>query len=246
MNTLSTASDAPLVVITGASKGLGRSLCFRFAQAGFRLAINARKQQDLVQLCADIKKELPNADIWYQVCDVCDKEQLARFADALCQDFGQVQVLINNAGFYAEGSLCTEPDGLIEQMMQTNLYAPYYLTRFLLPLMQHNKGHRHIFNIGSIASTRLLPDRASYTISKQALHAFSQMLRNELQASGIGVTSVLPGAIQTYSWEGGGGEMPPRSQIMSAESVAEAIYCAYTLAPHTIFEVLQIQAQLGL
>jgi short-subunit dehydrogenase len=113
------------------------------------------------------------------------------FASFIRQLDQPVDVLINNAGYFIPGSIATEKDGALEDMMNANLYSAYHMTRGLVDQMIARKSG-HIFNMCSIASIKAYANGGSYAITKFALLGFSKCLREELKPVGIRVTSILP------------------------------------------------------
>lgn len=229
------------IVITGGTKGIGRAIAEKFVKEGFNVAICARTKKDL----AAIKKELtqlnPSISVIVKRANMQSKKQVEKFAEKIIDTWGSVDIVVNNAAAFIQGSLLEEPDGLLESMMATNVYGSYYLTRKLLPnLINQKKGH--IFNICSVASQKVYPDCSSYVISKFALLGFSKVLRQELMDKNIKVTSVIPGATLTNSWA----EVDlPEGRIMPPKDVANAIWSAYNLSPSSTVEEIVMRPQLG-
>jgi short-subunit dehydrogenase len=152
-------------------------------------------------------------------------------------------ILINNAGRFIPGSVHNEADGILEQMIQTNLYSAYHLTRTILPAMQQStSSNKHIFNICSIASVQAYSNGGSYSISKFALLGFSKNLREELKPHNIKVTAVLPGAAYTDSWIGSGID---ENRIMEANDVAAMVFAASQLSTKACVEEILLRPQLG-
>jgi len=149
--------------------------------------------------------------------------------------------LVNNAGRFIPGSINNEEEGILEEMINTNLYSAYHLTRALLPSMLEKK-RGHIFNICSVASLQAYNNGGSYSISKFALLGFSKNLREELKPTGIKVTTVLPGAAYTDSWSGSG--VDPK-RIMEADDVAKMIFASSQLSPQAVVEDIILRPQLG-
>ncbi|MEO0042293.1 MAG: hypothetical protein RL329_1741 [Bacteroidota bacterium] len=228
-------------VITGATKGIGRAIAENLAAAGYDLAVCARNAADLEAMKADFAKKFPKIAILTQVTDVRDKNQVIAFATKITNCWSVIDILVNNAGVFTPGNIHQEPDGLFEQLMETNLYSAYYLTRALIPLMLKQK-RGHIFNMCSIASLKAYPNGGSYTISKFALLGFSKVLREELQTKGIKVTAILPGATWTDSWAG---VTLPESRLMQAQDVAKALLAATQLSPSAVIEEIVMRPQLG-
>jgi short-subunit dehydrogenase len=135
--------------------------------------------------------------------DMAEKLQVHAFTEFVRSLGRPVDVLVNNAGHFIPGEIATEPEGTLESMINANLYSAYYTTRGLVGGMKEKK-RGHIFNICSIASIKAYANGGSYAISKFAMLGFSKCLREELKQDGIRVTSVMPGATQTRSWEGAG------------------------------------------
>jgi short-subunit dehydrogenase len=227
------------IVITGATKGIGRAVAIKFAAEGFDLALCARSDKDLKALKAKIGK--PKSNILIQKCDVSDKEQLKSFADTINKEFGPVDILINNAGAFIPGEVINEKDGVLESLIETNLYSAYRISRAIVPgMLKRKKGH--IFNLCSVASIGAYPNGGSYSISKFALLGLSKALREELKQFNIKVTAIIAGAIYTDSWKGSG---LPASRFIKAEDAAKVIWDIYNLSQNTDVEELLIRPQLG-
>ena len=154
---------------------------------------------------------------------------------------GVPDILVNNAGQFIPGSIYNEAEGVLDKMLQQNLYSAYHLTRGLLPGMIQ-KGSGHIFNICSIASLHAYNNGGSYGISKYALLGFNRNLREEMKPHGIKVTAVLPGAAYTASWEGAG--IDP-ARIMTAEDIAIMVEAASRLSPQACVEDIVLRPLLG-
>ena len=229
------------IVITGASKGMGKALAVKFAQEGNNIFICARDKIVLAKTANEIKEKNNGAVVEYFAADLSEKASLNKFTDWLSAQKVTPGILINNAGRFIPGSIHNEADGTLEQMISNNLYSAYHLTRALLPpMMKEKKGH--IFNMCSIAALKAYSNGGSYSISKYALMGLSKNLREELMPYNIKVTTVYPGAVYTSSWEGSGVE---RSRIMEVNDIAEMIYAASLLSPKACVEDIIIRPQLG-
>jgi short-subunit dehydrogenase len=229
-----------LAVITGGSRGIGRALVDRFAEAGFEVATCARNATDLGNLKAETEREYITTIHTFQA-DLSQKSEVKAFADFVIQLKKPVAVLINNTGFFLPGAVTTEAEGNLEMMIQTNLYSAYYLTRTLVPTMIAQQAG-HIFNICSIASLIAYPNGGSYSISKFALYGMSKVLREELKPHHIRVTAILPGATLTDSWAG---VDLPAERFMKSEDIAEIVYATYQLSKNTVVEDIILRPQLG-
>lgn len=228
-------------VITGATKGIGKAIAEKFGSEGFHLALCARTAKDVARLEDELKHKFPDIEILARPCDVSDRKELKLFAEEIKSAWHDVEVLVNNAGIFLPGKIHKEKAGTLENLMKTNLYSAYYLTQFLIKAMIGEK-RGHIFNICSTASKVAYHNGGSYGISKFALLGFSKNLRQEMIPFNIKVTSVIPGATLTDSWEG---SSHPDERFMKAEDVANAVWSAYSMSPSTVVEEIVLRPLQG-
>lgn len=227
-------------VITGGTKGIGRAIANLLASKGIDLFICARNESDLNDMKSTIESN-HDTNVYTEVVDMSIKTEVQDYAKKILSTVEQVDILINNAGMFIPGLLAEEEDGALEQMINTNLYSAYHLTRSLLPGMIQ-QGHGHIFNLCSIASKIAYPNGGSYSISKFALLGFSKVLREELKEKGIKVTSILPGATWSNSWAG---VDLPQDRLMEAQDIAIAVWGALQMSPTAVVEEIVLRPQLG-
>jgi short-subunit dehydrogenase len=229
------------IVITGASKGIGKAIAEKFAANGYSLLLCARHEKPLASLAQQLLNQYPDIHVDYKTCDVSKKKQLKEFADWVLSKAGVADILVNNAGSFVPGHVYEEEDGVLEQLMETNVYSAYYLSKYLLPpMIERRRGH--IFNICSIASLKAYEYGGSYSITKYAMAGLSANLRDEMKTYGVKVTSVFPGAAYTASWDSSG--ISP-DRIMKSEDIAEMIFAAARLSPQACVEEIVIRPQLG-
>jgi short-subunit dehydrogenase len=228
------------IVITGASKGMGKAMAEKFAAAKNNIFICSRNEKELAQTAREVNERFGNY-VDYFSADLSQKQEVLKFADWLLNKNIPIDILINNAGQFITGSVYNEPDGNLEKMLDINLFSAYHLTRALLPQMMKKKCG-HIFNICSIASLKAYSNGGSYSISKFALAGFSKNLREEMKPFNIKVTAVYPGAVMTASWEGAN---IPAERIMEVEDVATMIFSASSLSPQACVEDIVIRPLLG-
>jgi short-subunit dehydrogenase len=228
-------------IITGASRGLGKAIAERFAAGGYDLYLISRSADVLERAAGELADQYPALRVRWKAFDLGDKQQVLQCGRWVMEEGAAVDILVNNAGQFIPGSVSDEADGVLEKMMEVNLYSAYHLTRTLLPgMIIRKKGH--IFNICSIASLKAYPNGGSYSISKFALAGFSKNLREELMPHGIKVTALYPGAAYTDSWAASGVD-PLR--IMEAGDIAEMVYAASRLSPQAVVEEIILRPQLG-
>lgn len=231
------------IVITGASRGLGKAIAEKFAgdKRGHLLLLCARNEGTLQITGRELQGRFPHTTVLTHACDLSDKEATKEFADWVLQQAGKPDILVNNAGTFIQGNVHDEEEGVLEKLIEVNLYGPYRLTRLLLPsMMAQHSGH--VFNICSIASLQAYPNGGAYSISKFALAGFSKNLREEMKPHGIKVTAVYPGAAYTDSWKSSGID-PER--FIQAEDIAEMVYAVAQLSPQACVEDIVIRPQLG-
>lgn len=230
-----------LIVVTGGTRGIGRSVIEKFLDVGFDVVTCARQETDLNELINNGHRKFPTQKIYAERADLSVEKDAKRFGDFVNTLNRSVDVLVNNAGYFIPGELVSESDGTLESMINANLYSAYHVTRKLAPQMMSKKAG-HIFNMCSIASIKAYPNGGSYAISKFALLGFSKCLREELKQFNIRVTAIMPGATFTASWEGAG---LPETRFMKPEDVAETIYAAYALSERSVVEEIVIRPQEG-
>jgi short-subunit dehydrogenase len=227
-------------VVTGGTKGIGRAILEKFASEGFDLATCARKENELKNFQKELEEKYPIKVMVFQA-DLADKSQIKLFTGFVSSLGRPVDVLVNNAGYFIPGQVLDEPEGSLESMVNSNVYGAYYVTRGIAPAMK--KLHSgHIFNMCSIASIKAYPNGGSYAISKFALLGFSKVLREELKEFGVRVTSILPGATKTASWDG---VDLPDDRFMKVEDVADTVFAVFALSKNSVVEEILIRPQLG-
>lgn len=228
------------VVITGASKGIGKALAEIFAANGHHLFVCSRGEVALYKTTEDLMTRFPGVNIKAKPFDLSKKEEAIAFGN-WCLSFAVPDILVNNAGLFEPGSVYSEPDGLLESQVATNLYSAYHLTRTLLPKMMERRSG-HVFNMCSIASLNAYANGGAYSISKFALYGFSKNLREEMKPFGIKVTSIHPGAVMSDSW---GDFDNTGKRIMEAEDIARLVYASSQLSVQACVEDIVIRPQLG-
>ncbi len=228
------------VVITGASRGIGKEVARVFAKQGNELFLCSRKADVLEQAMSELREEFPQLRVEGKAFDLGVKAEAIAFGDWVKARAKEVDILVNNAGTFVPGNISEEPDGALETMLNVNLYSAYHVTRSLLPMMMARR-RGHIFTICSIAALDAYPNGGAYSISKFALLGFTKNLRKEMMPHNIKVTAIIPGAVYTDSWKG---SVEP-SRIMEAGDIASLIYNASELSPQATVEQIVIRPQAG-
>ena len=184
------------VLITGGSRGLGLVMAREFARHGARLALCARDVEELEHARLDLERF--GAEVMVVRCDVRNKQDVNDMVAAVNTRFGNVDVLVNNAGVIQVGPLEVMTQEDFEQAMQAHFWAPLNTIMAVLPSMRQRKAGR-IVNITSIGGKVAVPHLVPYSASKFALVGLSKGLRAELMKDGITVTTICPGLMRTGS-----------------------------------------------
>ncbi len=211
-------NDERTLVVTGASSGIGRALAESGARAGYRVLMIARRGSRLEEVATKIRQDGGACAIL--IGDVTASETPARIVDAALQAFGRIDVLVNNAGRAAYGSLLEQSDAEIEANWQLHVAGPLRIARAALAHLEKTGGQ--LVFIGSGVARVPLPQWGAYGITKAAIRAAAIQLRRELGVRGIAVTYVDPGVVATEFHSKSGIEVTPNFPVC-AQRVARAI-----------------------
>lgn len=208
--------DGRVMLITGASSGIGAATARAAAAAGMRLVLSARRTGPIEELAAELGG--PERAIAV-ACDVTEWDDVARTADAAIAAFGRIDVVFANAGFgMTRGFLEASPEEW-KAMVLTNVYGAAITVRATLPHVRAARGHYLL--TGSVAGRVKLPG-SLYSATKWAVTAMGENLRQELNGSGCRVTLIEPGTVDTPFFDNG----PPIEGALVPEDVAEAVMFA--------------------
>ena len=186
-----------LVLITGATKGIGRSTAQTFAKAGWNLILLARDIQKL----QDLKNELSNtgAKIDILACDLAQPDKVDQYLSQCLKSCGCPTVVINNAGFAFNGELVSMPLDKWQEIMQVNLTSVFQICSFIVPFMRMKGGL--IINVSSHAANNAFPKWGAYCVSKAALASFTKCLREEERKNSIRACTITLGSVNTPLWD---------------------------------------------
>lgn len=224
------------VIVTGASKGIGRGIATVLAGEGFGVGLLARSGELLLELKSELEQR--GGRCAAVACDLRDPDATASAINALIKNLGGAEALINNAGLVIRkdvfGISLEEWHALIE----TNVNGLFYATRAVLPHLR-DQGHGHIINVSSISGKVPLAGGSAYAASKYAVTGFSQSLFQEVRVHGIKVTTIYPGSVASKSHrhdpvEDDGWKVTPEEVGMACLSVLRT-------APETVISELEIR-----
>ena len=211
-----------VVLITGASSGIGKQTAIEFAKLGSNIILVARRKNKLEQVENELKQF--NVNTLVCACDVSKKDQVEKMSKIVLEKFNSIDILVNNAGFAIYGSVYDLSINDIESQMETNYFGMIYCTKNFLPLMLEKKSG-HIVNVASVAASFGLPGIASYCASKFAMLGFSEGLKHELSGTGVGITVVSPIMVKTDFFDHPSFEKMPKYSptSLNSKTVAKAI-----------------------
>jgi short-subunit dehydrogenase len=215
----------PVVLILGASSGIGRAAALHLALNGSRVVLAARRMDRLNELAAEIQEN--QGECLVVQTDISQAEQITSLVERCLEAYGRVDVLINSAGYGKLVWLEEQSLEEIDHQIQTNLTGAIQLIRSVLPVMQ-SQGSGQIIQVASIASWIGIPTYSLYAANKFGLRGFLESLRRELRGSGITVTGFYPGSVDTEFDQHAGIEwrfrrVTPDWLMVSPEQVARRI-----------------------
>lgn len=227
-----------IVLITGASSGIGEACARVFAQAGAKLILNARRQERLDQLADGLRKK-QGCELLLMPLDVCDRSAVQSALDTLPAAWSAVDILINNAGL--SRGLDKLHEASIqdwEEMIDTNIKGLLYMTRAIAPGMV-SRGKGHIINIGSIAGHMTYPGGSVYCATKAAVKSISEGLKQDFLGTPVRVSSVDPGLVETeFSIVRFHGDTERANKVyegltaLTPDDVADVVFFCATRSPH--------------
>jgi len=218
--------DAPVVVITGASSGIGAATAQLFGQRGYRVVLAARRLECLEALAHEIRAD--EGEALPVATDVTQLRQIQNLVDSAIDQYGQIDVLFNNAGLGRSNALeDSEPEKEIDLQLRVNLSGLIQTTRAVLPHMIKRRSG-HIINMSSIAGLVGTPTLSVYSATKSSVRGFSEALRREVSRHGILVSAIYSGAVATEFAQHAGitgktGIGTARALVLTPEDVARTV-----------------------
>ncbi|MBX3041448.1 MAG: SDR family NAD(P)-dependent oxidoreductase [Bdellovibrionaceae bacterium] len=234
----------PLALVTGASSGIGAATARQLAKAGYDLFLVARREERLKALSEELQSH--SVRVQWAALDLRDRMALEQFFSSKAEALSRVEVLVNNAGLArgVEKVQEAEPRDW-DEMLETNVRALLAFTRRVLPGMTA-RGSGHIVNVGSVAGRWVYPGGAVYAATKAAVKSISEGLRMDLIGTGIRVTNVEPGMVETEFSEvrlgskSASDRVYARMQPLKAEDIADTILWSLQRPAHVNIQEIVI------
>lgn len=221
-------------IVTGASSGMGRMLALRFARAGARVGLVARREDELRQVAAEIERHGGTALVLPG--DVGNRSEVFAAAQQALGAFGAVDILVNNAGYGHHRRFLEWDLDDMERMLRVNFLGTLYWTKALLPQMvEHRRGW--LVFVASVAGKLGVPEESAYAASKFAQVGLAEALSYEVEDAGVHVLTVCPGTINTPFFDAEALErMPPvaKRMMIEPERVIDAVMDALARGKHEI------------
>jgi short-subunit dehydrogenase len=214
-----------VIIITGASSGIGRAVALALAPERARLVLVARRQPLLESLAEEVRMKGGSALV--MTLDLRDKSHVEIMIASAREQYGRIDVLINNAGFGYLGTVEETPPSVVREIFALNFEAPLLASQLVIPIMKA-QGGGHIINVSSVVGRRGLPLNGIYCATKFALQGISESLRLEVKDAGIDVTIVSPAATESEFGDNVRrgrvkAKFKPSGLVQSAEEVARSI-----------------------
>jgi len=199
-----------VVIVTGASSGIGRASAKLFAENGANVIAVGRNEKELNNLRDEAQTQ--NGTIKVYLADILETTQVDRLFNQIIESYNQIDVLVNSAGIIANGTIENTTLEDFDKMMNINLRSVFYLMQKCLPHLEQSKGN--IVNVSSVAGTRAFPNILAYCVSKAAVDQLTRCSALELASKGVRVNAVNPGVVVTNLHRRGGMEEEKYSEFL--------------------------------
>jgi NADP-dependent 3-hydroxy acid dehydrogenase YdfG len=228
-----------IALVTGASKGIGRSIAKKLAETGLTVFATARNVSQLESLKKEIEEHSGTCHIY--AAELTDETQLGEMINEILELKMSIRVLVQNAGIALVGEVEKLSLSDWQQSLHINLTVPFMVTQKCIPFLSDNA---HLFFINSVAGTQTFPEWSAYCASKYGLRALADSLRQELAPDGIKVTTVYPTSVDTpmqdkipYDWD--------RSKMLQSDDVAEVLISCYQQPAHVQIKDIHLENLAG-
>ncbi len=224
------------IVITGASSGIGAAMAQLFCQDALHEMILIGRSVNRLEAVANSTNAHP------LICDITDESQVKSASNEISERFqSPPDVLINNAGHFVATPFLQTTSDIFKEQIESNLTGSFLITKNLLPVMISAKSG-HVFFVGSVASIKGYAGASAYCAAKHGLLGLARAIRAETLHTGVRVTTILPGATFTPSWDR---TTLPEDRFMPPEDVAQCVLDAWRLSSRTVIEELLVRPAKG-
>lgn len=224
------------VIITGASRGIGKGIASYLAMDGCSVGLIARHAEMLGDVCASIREQGGTA--FGAACDLRDYEVTQAAVHSLAEDLGGVDALINNAGLVIRKSVWDLGIEEWRTLVETNISGMFHTTKAVLPIFRE-QARGHVINVSSISGKVPLPGGSAYAATKYAVTGFTQSLLGEVRDFGIKVTAIFPGSVDSASHRHDPGADP--SWKVTPEEIGQACAQVLRTAPGTLISEVEVR-----
>jgi short-subunit dehydrogenase len=229
----------PTALVTGASRGIGKSIAKKLAELNYNLILIARSESGLKQVATEIENS--GSKVSYYTCDLSSVQSINESLNKIFKDHQVVDVLVNNAGIWTEGSLEASVEEF-NKVLAVNLSAQFVILKRIVPLMKSNR-QGYIFNISSQAGKYGFPGAATYVASKFGLSGLSESLYRELAEHNIKVTAICPSWVNTDMAADAGATIPYEEMIQT-EDISKTIEWLLSLSSAASIKEVNIECRL--
>jgi short-subunit dehydrogenase len=231
------------VLITGASRGIGKATALAFAKSGVSSVLIGRSAETLATVVDEVQSL--GGETYAFALDLCKVEQVKPRLISILERVGSVDILVNNAGMGYTGNLLDTPLEDWQSVLDLNLTSPFQCIQAILPQMRSQR-RGTIINVISVAGRQTFPQWGAYSASKFGLMGLTKTLAQEERAYGIRVIALCPGAVNTPLWDTKTVQADfDRSQMLTAEDVAESIVHAALLPQNVVLDELVLMPNAG-
>ena len=226
-----------VAVVTGASRGIGKSIAVALAEQGCCVMLAARDEAVLKSVCEQIGADGGQA-VWH-CCDVGVEADVAALVEATVEQFGRLDILVNNAGLGSYGLLEKSSTNEWDAMMKINARGPYLLCRYSIPHLRQRE-LSFVVNVGSVVSVKGYAEQSIYSASKHALLGMTKSLAREVQADNIRVHAICPGGVDTEMVSRSRPDLD-RSVLMQPEDIADIVVFLVTRRGNAVIDEIQVR-----
>jgi 3-oxoacyl-[acyl-carrier protein] reductase len=233
---MSTSTQRKLAVITGGNRGIGFGIAEAFALAGWDVAISGRDKTRLEEAVGRLVSA--GARVVWSACDVRKQSDVARFFSKISEQFGRIDVLVNNAGIFQQFHRIEEtPPELWREVIDTNLTGQFLCTRAAIPLIPRGG---YIVNVLSLAVKIAFQNTCAYAASKHGMLGFTYTLREEMRERGVRVLAFIPGGVDSDLWNGIWDDVP-RDKMMQPATLGKLVVAAVSVPENTVVEEIVVR-----